>query len=182
MNKLFALVLKLLSCPAFVCAGILAVSVISLAGALVAEHVFGLAPCILCIYQRVPFVIAIVLSAAGLALAWSRPRVSGYFVAACSPVFLVNSAIAFYHTGVELRWWKSALEGCDVPDLSKAGDDILAFIKSNDHVPCDVIPWADPILGLSMANYNVMLCLGMALGCALCAWLIIKNPAKGAFS
>tara|TARA_R110001592_G_scaffold31482_1_gene110940 strand:+ start:12816 stop:13337 length:522 start_codon:yes stop_codon:yes gene_type:complete len=171
------MVKKWLSCAYFVCAGIVFVSAFSLGSALTAQYAFGLLPCNLCILQRWPYGIAIVLGLIGLVFVKKSVRVSAVMVALAGLTFLANAVIAFYHTGVERHWWKSFLEGCNVPDLF--GGDLLTKIQSAPVVRCDEIPWADPILGLSMANYNVMLCLGLAVGCALCAVLILRR-ANGA--
>ncbi len=173
MKKLWDLTISLLSNPLFVNAGILAVSVVSLGAALTAEHAFGLLPCVLCIWQRIPFMITTVLGLAGLALSFRYPLKASIMVALSGLAFFVNSLIAFYHTGVELHWWVSSIEGCMTPDLGDSPEDLLAAIESAPvDVYCDVIPWVDPIFGLSMANWNTMMCLGLAIGCALCFFLI----------
>lgn len=142
-----------------------AFSAISLSAAFIAQYGYGLAPCILCIYQRWPFAVVIALSLAGLGLR-KKPRTSRIVTALISLTFLANAGIAFYHTGVERKWWPSFLEGCAIPKIEGNITDVLAQIQAAPVVRCDEIPWTDPILGLSMANYNVMLCLVLA-GAAL---------------
>ena len=68
----------------------------------------GLQPCVLCIYQRYPYGIAIALSLTALALA-ARPEgagVSRRFVQTCALVFAAGFAIAVFHVGVEQHWWQ----------------------------------------------------------------------------
>lgn len=133
----------------------------ALGAAFFSEAFLGLEPCRLCIYQRWPFAIAVVLGVVGLMAPFKRS-----LLAVLSLNFLSNSAIAFYHTGVEQKWWQSAVEGCEVifsepdPNLSP-----LENILSTPMARCEDIPWQDPILGLSMANYNVIFCLGLAVLC-----------------
>lgn len=83
--------------------------------------------------------------------------------------FSANAVIAAYHTGVERKWWKSFLEGCSTPDLSGSIDDLMARIQAAPVTTCDAIPWVDPILGLSMANYNVLFCAALAAIAFCCA-------------
>ncbi len=154
----------------------MAVSVFSLASALTAELLFGLEPCILCIYQRIPFVVAIILGVTGLLLRKNK-QAAMLVIFLCSPTFLANSAIAFYHSGVERHWWRSFFEGCAVPDLSGDAQSLLENILSAPTARCDEIPWADPMLGLSMANYNVILCFGLFVGCLLSAFLMKRGSA-----
>jgi len=143
-------------------------SAASLGMAFIAQYVFGLAPCNLCVIQRWPFVIIIGLSALGFFLT-KHPKLSSGVMGLIGLTFLTNAAIAFYHSGVERKWWKSFLEGCSVPQLEGNADQILAQIQSiTEAVRCDEIPWADPIFGLSMANYNVVFCLGLGIIAIYC--------------
>ena len=107
---------KLLSCRVLVLLGITGVSVFSLLMALTAEVYFGLEPCILCVYQRFPFLAVAILGLIGLAMK-SKPAVQRVIIALSGLTFLVNSIIASYHTGVEQKWWASAFEGCAVPPM-----------------------------------------------------------------
>mgnify|MGYP001768927818 CR=1 FL=1 len=42
-------------------------------------------------------------------------------------------------------------------------EEIMARIEATDVTRCDEIPWE--LFGLSMANYNVAMCLGLAVLC-----------------
>lgn len=179
MRKIIDTVIWLLHSPVFVCSGIVGISLFSLAAALTAQYAFGLLPCILCIYQRVPFVIASVLGLIGFGLSFKKPKFVPFIVMLCAVVFMANSFIAFYHTGVELHWWTSSIDGCSSPDFSAEEPvDLLSAIESTPAVYCDVIPWADPVLNLSMANYNTIMCFGLAIGCVLCFFLIRRNNKR----
>lgn len=120
----------------------------------------------MCIYQRWPFAIAI-----GLGMMGRGGRNNSVFTVVTalllSLTFFANAALAFYHSGVERKWWPSMFEGCTVPDLGTNPDTLLEQIMSAPTARCDEIPWADPLLGLSMANYNVVLCAGLGLLCLI---------------
>ncbi|MGE4313183.1 MAG: disulfide bond formation protein B [Pseudobdellovibrionaceae bacterium] len=149
-------------------------SAASLIMALIAQFGFNLAPCELCIYQRWPFGLIIVLGIFGLMVSkGGMPALARLTVAMTGLTFLTNAGIAVFHSGVERHWWKG-LEGCSAPDLSGNIDDVLARIAATPAAKCDEIPWADPILGLSMANYNVLFCGVAGL---LCLIWVLKNPA-----
>ena len=163
MKHIFDLFLNILSNTRLMLAGLIAVSAFSLGMAFMAQYVFGLAPCILCLYQRVPFAIVIVLGLIGLVLSGKYPKTGPFFLVLSGLSLLTNSIIAFYHTGVEQKWWVSFLEACSTPDMSGNVEDLMARIQAAPVVRCDEIPWVDPILGLSMANYNVIFCLGLAI-------------------
>jgi disulfide bond formation protein DsbB len=169
---------KFLTMPPLVLIGIFAISTFSLAAALIAEHIFGLKPCILCIYQRIPFILTAILAIMGLILhkKQGNAKISAFFVLFSGALYMINSIIAFYHTGVERHWWSSFLLGCKV-DFSAAADPaaFLAQIQNTVAARCDEIPWADPILGLSIANYNVMMCFGLGIICITSALLITRK-------
>lgn len=148
--------------------------------ALISQYVFGLAPCNLCIIQRYPYGIVIALGLIGFVLSFKCRKSASISMALIGVTFLANSVIAFYHTGVERHWWKSFLEGCAVPDLGDDPNNILAIIEASEAVRCDEIPWADPILGLSMANYNVIFCFGLGLIALFSAGLIYKKATQTA--
>jgi disulfide bond formation protein DsbB len=148
--------------PHVIAAGLAGVSVVALIAAFASEAFLGLEPCKLCIYQRWPYVVAAILGTMGF-IAHARPRLLAGTLAGCTLSFGVNACIALYHSGVERHWWASAVEGCAVPDFAAAPQTMLENILSAPTGRCDEIPWADPLLGLSMANYNVALGLVLAV-------------------
>ncbi len=146
-------------------------SAFSLIAAFTAQYGFGLRPCDLCLMQRVPFAINILLG--GLAV-W-KPNLGRPLVSLAGLAFLVNSGIAAYHSGVERKWW-TGLSGCSTPDMSGSIEDLLKRIQETDVVRCDEIPWS--LFGLSMANYNVFFCLGLGVLCLGFIVLTRRNPAR----
>lgn len=145
------------------------ISFTALAIAFASEAFFGLEPCRLCIYQRWPFAVGIVLGVMGVFAPLKRV-IAGILALN----FLTNSGVAFYHTGVEQRWWQSAVDGCSITFFDPTqGQSILENIMSTPMASCEDIPWQDPVIGLSMANYNVAFCLGLA---GLCLLASVRKP------
>ena len=95
--------------------GAAAAGVAALAVALVAQYGFGLRPCVLCIAQRVPFVLAALLGLAALTPAAARAQRPLVLLAGLA--FLANTALAVYHVGVEDHWWVSP--GCSAEGPQK---------------------------------------------------------------
>jgi disulfide bond formation protein DsbB len=174
MNKF----VQLLSRPAIVLGGVVLVSVAALATAFTAENVFGLAPCPLCIYQRAPFALVALIGLVAMVFRRNETIMTGA-VGASGLLFLANSALAFYHSGVERHWWQSAIEGC-VVSFEESNETLLNKILSTPAARCNEIPWADPFLGLSMANYNVILCLVLFCVCMLSCFCIFLTREKNA--
>ena len=68
-----------------------------LLGALAFQFIGGLAPCPMCIWQRWPHAIAVVLAGAALALpGWTRP-----VAVTAALVMLVSAGLGAFHAGVE---------------------------------------------------------------------------------
>ncbi|CAA7619977.1 putative disulfide bond formation protein DsbB [Magnetospirillum sp. LM-5] len=134
---------------------VLAVSVAALAFALTAEYGFGLKPCVLCLVQRVPFVLAGL--AAGLVLA--LPRLGRWVMPLVVLTFLVNSGIAFYHVGVEQKWWASACSGSAVQAVDVT--DLAAMMSKPAEAQCDEPAWQWH--GITMAALNVPFSAAMGL-------------------
>ena len=124
-----------------------------------------------------PFLVVIVLTVIGLAMRPARSVVTGL----CAVAFAVNAGIAFYHFGVEERWWVSVFEGCAIPaeffDPAAASNTrgLLAELMKKPAVPCTQVAWVDPVFRMSMAFYNILLCAGMA-GFCLVGLIRSKRP------
>ena len=154
--------------PAF----LLFASVSSLAMALLAQYGFGLLPCPLCIYQRIPYVVTAVLSLIALLPAVPR-RARLWLIGLSCVAFLVDGGIAVFHVGVEQHWW-AGLEACmGGGPQPQSVDQLRAMLSVAPKTPrCDEIPWS--LFGISIAGFNVMYALGLA-GCAAWATLRLKD-------
>ena len=134
-----------------------AASALALGGALIGQFGFGLHPCDLCIYQRIPFILNIGIGLIILTgLSKYLPVTAHSLIGLSGILFIANAGIAFFHSGVERKWW-TGLTGCSTPDMSGSIEDLLKRIQETDVTRCDEIPWS--LFGLSMANYNVVFCL-----------------------
>ena len=132
-------------------------SALLLAGAFAFEHIGGLLPCTLCLWQRWPHAAAAVIGALALT-ARGGGRVLPLLGALAA---LTTAAIAGFHVGVELRWWPG-LASCTVNALAGISGDDLLSLDTNIGAPaaCDAVAWS--FLGLSMAAWNGVLSLGLA--------------------
>jgi disulfide bond formation protein DsbB len=119
------------------------------------QHVAGLAPCALCIWQRWPHVAAVLIGLIGL-------RVRQAWVFALGALSAATSAgIGIFHTGVELGMWQglsSCMGDLDVSDMSAKA--ALDAILTAEVVSCDAVAW--DFAGLSMASWNAVLSLLLA--------------------
>jgi len=138
-----------------------------LLGALYFQYVMDLAPCKMCIWQRWPHGIAIVL---GLIAYFMPIRMIALTGAA---VVLAGAAIAGYHAGVELAWFAGP-DTCSSGDISNlSAEALMAQILAAPVVRCDEIVWS--LFGLSMAAWNGVISVGLAG-----IWLLAFKKAAAA--
>ena len=123
-------------------------SVASLGGAYVSQYIFGLEPCILCLYQRIPFFVVLALSVFSLFV--KNKPIKILLVSACGIALLVGAGIAFYHAGVENGMFETS--GCSVDDVPSTIEEMTAQLMGKPNVPCDVPQFV--FLGVSMAGWN----------------------------
>jgi disulfide bond formation protein DsbB len=118
----------------------------------VMQYRFGYEPCILCIWQRVPYGVTFALAA--LALVRDLRPFAWIFLGVCTVAFATDTALAIFHSGVELHWWLGTA-GCAITPLNGGSiEDLRMQLLHTVVARCDVIGWT--FLGLSMANYNVL--------------------------
>lgn len=126
-----------------------------LLGAFGFQYLGGLAPCPICIWQRWPHGLAGLTGL--LALAVPGP----WFPRLGSLIAVTGAGIALYHSGIERKWWAGP-STCTGDGLSgMSGSDLLSITDAPTVVMCDQIPWQ--MFGLSMANYNVLISLTLAI-------------------
>ena len=142
---------------------VLLVAAATIAGALASQHVFGLVPCKLCLWQRWPYYVGLPLAALTIAAPGGAPRRIGLVLLAL--LFLASAGLAAYHAGAEWAFWPGPSDcGGGVAPVGSV-DDLLKGIESTRVVSCTEAAWR--FLGLSLAGWNAIVSLGLA---ALAAW------------
>ncbi len=123
-----------------------------LAGALAFQYIGGLAPCHLCLQQRYPHAVAIVIGIAALLI----PKGLTWRVLPCLGAIaaLTTAVLGGYHTGVERHWWLGPAT-CTSGSIAKlSAKDLLAQIQAAPVVHCDQVAWE--MFSLSMASWNML--------------------------
>jgi disulfide bond formation protein DsbB len=154
--------------PAAVAAlAVFAVSAATILGAWYFQYVVKLAPCPLCLEERLPYHVVTPLSLLLAIAAFVRaPRtlVAVGFIAIIVAV-LCGAVLGAYHAGVEWRWWPGPTD-CSGPISDfKAKGPLIGQLQSVQVVRCDEAAWR--FLGLSLAGYNVIVSLVIAAIAAL---------------
>jgi disulfide bond formation protein DsbB len=119
-----------------------------------------LPPCALCLVERWPYRIVIVL---GLLAAIAPARLIRFLLTLAVLCLLADAAVAAVHVGVELGWWPSPLPECAAPHLSGISiAERLASMPARPAKPCDEPTFLIPGLPLSLAAMNMLYALGFS--------------------
>jgi disulfide bond formation protein DsbB len=133
-------------------------------GAAHAFETFGkLAPCLLCLKQREVYWVTGALALVTVVLtrtAWAD-KVRKPLILLIGLGFLYGAGVAAYHAGAEWKWWPGPA-ACAAGGAASA-DDLVAMLKGVKIAApsCDKAVWI--FLGLSMAGWNAVISLGLAI-------------------
>ena len=134
-------------------------AIISLAvtSALIIQYWLGHEPCKLCLYQRIPYFLAILL----IIKIFFFKKYEKITLLILTLVFFSSSALAFYHFGIEQGFFSESLV-CKVGDLSKllSKEQLLEQLKQNS-VSCKEVSFR--MLGLSLASINTIFSLFLSV-------------------
>ena len=146
---------------------------IALGIAIASERWGGLVPCALCLLERWPYRLAIVLGLAAALLPTGLARAALGLLALS---MLGGAVLGVIHVGVELHWWPSPLPECAAP-VSRGGSvaDLLASMPAAPAKPCDAPTYLIPGLKLSMAAMN-LICAGLLA--VLAGWGAIRRATS----
>jgi disulfide bond formation protein DsbB len=115
----------------------------------------GLAPCALCIWQRWPHLVAVVLAPFALRAKGAALPLIGAASAAASGV------VGVFHTGVERDWWEGLTSCAGNLNLNGlSAEEALNAIMVAVPVRCDEVAWS--FIGLSMASWNAVISFALA--------------------
>jgi disulfide bond formation protein DsbB len=128
--------------------------------AILSQYWGGLMPCALCLKQRVAFYVAVPLLALAYFYAPRAPLAMRGLLTTIGIIFLANAGLGFYHAGIEYGWWlgPASCGGGGAPALDTSA--LFEALKSGAMVRCDAPAFT--LFGLSLAGYNVFVCLVLA--------------------
>ncbi|WP_440653367.1 disulfide bond formation protein B [Candidatus Pelagibacter sp. HIMB1542] len=147
---------------------ILLVSFVALMSAFFIEYILGHQPCNLCILERIPYVIAIVI----ILLNYKFYQFEKIFLVLLVVVFLTATILSVYHFGIEQGFIEESLV-CDLKNGSEATskEEILKQLQEQK-VSCKDVTFK--IFGLSLTTYNIVISILITIN----ALKIYLNYAK----
>ena len=136
------------------------ISVFALASAFFIEYVLGHQPCNLCILERIPYLLAIII----ILLNYKITFLEKNFILALTLVFLIATALSLYHLGIEQGFIKESVV-CDLNNGSNllTKEDILKQLQQKN-VSCQDVTFK--IFGLSLTSYNILISLIISISTA----------------
>lgn len=160
-------------------AALFALSTGLILGAWAFQIIGGLAPCPLCLEQRIPWYALIAVSAVlsfGLSGNWSGnwPRTTVMALYGVALALVVWSAyLGLFHAGVEYKWWPG-------PATCTTGGAVNGTINLDQlggtKIPmCDIVPWS--LAGVSLAGFNFLFSL---VGVAIASLGLLKTLRENA--
>jgi disulfide bond formation protein DsbB len=136
---------------------VLAASAAVMTTVLLSQYWGGLAPCELCLTERWPWDVAIVIAFVA-AMVGSRPALP-WVALLLAAVFAVGSVLAFYHVGVEQHWFAGPSACTAAAGTPATLEALKAQLMHQQAVRCDEPAWT--LFGISLAGWNFLASLVM---------------------
>ena len=129
------------------------ISIVALASAFFIEYKLGHQPCNLCILERIPYLLAILL----ILLNYKFNHLEKYFLILLTIVFFIATILSLYHLGIEQGFIQESMV-CDLKSGSNllSKEDILKQLQEKS-VSCKDVTFK--IFGLSLTTYNILISL-----------------------
>ena len=130
---------------------ILLISIIALISAFFIEFILGHQPCNLCILERIPYFLAIIV----ILLNYKFIEYEKFFILFLAIIFLFGTALSLYHLGIEQGLIQESLI-CDLKSGSNllSKEEILKQLQEKS-VSCKDVTFK--IFGLSLTSYNILI-------------------------
>ena len=132
---------------------ILYFSIFALFAAFFIEYVLQHQPCNLCLIERIPYLLAIII----IILSFKFKKFEKIYLALLSLIFISATLISSYHIGIEQGFINESIV-CDLNSQNKGltTEDILKELKKQT-VSCKLVTFK--IFGLSLATINSIISL-----------------------
>tara|TARA_B100001057_G_scaffold452989_1_gene497425 strand:- start:5402 stop:5884 length:483 start_codon:yes stop_codon:yes gene_type:complete len=130
---------------------IVLISLIALTSAFFIEYVLKYQPCNLCLYERIPYAVAIVI----ILLNYNFNFLQKFFLSLLIIVFLSSFLLSLYHLGIELGFVEESFV-CKVKNISEllSKDEILQQLAEKS-VSCKDVTFK--IFGFSLTTLNMII-------------------------
>ena len=134
------------------------ISIIALVSAFFIEYILGHQPCNLCVLERIPYFLAIIV----VLLNYKFIQFERFFILLLAIIFLAGTILSLYHLGIEQGFIQESLV-CDLKSGSNllSKEEILKQLQEKS-VSCKDVTFK--IFGLSLTSYNILISLIITIG------------------
>lgn len=154
-----------------------AFAALALGAAWYAENALGLVPCALCLLERWPYRVAIMLGLLAAVLPRGPANIARAFLAVA---LFMGAGLGLTHVGVERNWWPDPLPECRAPTFHGSSlAERLASMPAHPAKPCDEPTYLVPDLPVSMAAMDMLLNLALAAAVAV-SWSMTSRLRRKA--
>jgi disulfide bond formation protein DsbB len=128
-------------------------SIIALISAFFIEHALGYQPCNLCLIERIPYGLSIII----IMVAFLTKKNQKFLVLLLILTFIFSLAISFYHYGIEQGFFQES-SICGLKDFTESitKEDLLKQL-SEKTISCRDVTFR--IFGLSLTSINIVISL-----------------------
>ena len=129
------------------------ISLISIISAFFIEYVLGHKPCNLCLIERIPYVLSIIL----ITLNYISKKNEYFIILLLLLIFCFSLIISFYHFGIEQGFFEESTV-CGLKDASSilSKEEILKQLQTKS-ISCKDVTFR--IFGFSLTTFNIMISL-----------------------
>ena len=129
------------------------ISIIALISAFFIEYILGHQPCNLCILERIPYFLAIIV----ILLNYKFIQFEKFFILLLIMICLFGTILSLYHLGIEQGLIQESLV-CDLKSGSNllSKEEILKQLQEKN-ISCKDVTFK--MFGLSLTNYNILISL-----------------------
>jgi disulfide bond formation protein DsbB len=133
-------------------------SFVALISAYFIQYILGHQPCNLCLYERIPYFLAILI----VSINYKYNKLEKYFIVILAIIFVIATFLSLYHLGIEKGFVEESLlcnleKGLNIADK----EEILKQLQQKT-ISCKDVTFK--IFGLSLTSYNIFISLLFTIG------------------
>ncbi len=130
---------------------ILLISLISIISAYFLEYILGYQPCNLCLIERIPYVLSIILIITNLII----KRNEKIFILLLMLIFVFSFLVSFYHFGIEQGFFKESTV-CGLKNVSDliSKEEIIKQLNEKT-ISCKDVTFK--VFGISLTSINIII-------------------------
>ena len=127
------------------------ISLISLISAYFIEYILGHQPCNLCLIERIPYILSIIL----IFINYMNKKNEKIIILLLMLIFIFSFSISVYHFGIEQNFFEESLVCGSKGEINNISKEELLLLLSEKIVSCKDVTFR--VFGLSLTSINILL-------------------------